>query len=100
MKGTTLLSSVMLLAGILVVGASPLWVGDASFKITKRPLNNYCHIRFPAIREGTLFSERPVLKDWSDGDIIDFYGPCAYDPLGKEEIKAQRAELDEDAIDD
>ena len=27
------------------------------------------------------------------GDIIDFYGPCDYDPLGKEAVLRQRAEL-------
>ncbi len=99
MKCSRLLPVVVLLAGILVVGASPFRVGSAFSKITDRPLNENCHIRFPAIREETLFSERPVLKDWSDGDIIDFYGPCGWDPLGKEEIENQRAEYDE-AIDD
>jgi len=52
---------------------------------------NYCHLKFPAIREDTLFSDRPVLKDARNGDIIDFYGPCDHDPLGKEEVASQRA---------
>ena len=37
-----------------------------------------------------------TLKDPNDGDIIDFYGPCDYDPLGKEEIARQRAQLQRD----
>ena len=45
---------------------------------------------FPAIREETLSWDRPVLKDPSDGDIIDFYGPCNYDPLGKEALQTQK----------
>ncbi len=53
----------------------------------------YCHLKFPTIREDTLFSNRPVLKDPSDGDIRDFYGPCDYDPLGREEVLRQRADL-------
>jgi len=53
----------------------------------------YCHLKFPTIREDTLFSDRPELKDPSDGDIRDFYGPCDYDPLGKEEVLRQRADL-------
>ena len=53
----------------------------------------YCHLKFPMIREDTLFSARPELKDPSDGDIRDFYGPCDYDPLGKEEVLQQRADL-------
>ncbi len=61
--------------------------------ITEGPDSNYCKIEFPAIREETLYTNRPVLKDWSEDDIIDFFGPCGYDPLGKEEIEAQRAEL-------
>jgi len=48
---------------------------------------NYCHLRFPAMREETLSSNRPVLKDPPGGDIVDFYGPCDYDPVGKAEVK-------------
>ena len=51
---------------------------------------SYCHLRFPAIREDTLSSNRPVLKDPSEGDIIDFYGSCNHDPLGKDEVNAQK----------
>jgi hypothetical protein len=47
-------------------------------------------MRFPAIGEDTLSWDRPVLKDKSTGDIIDYYGSCNHDPLGKEEIWAQR----------
>ncbi len=54
---------------------------------------DYCHLKFPAIRERTLSSAQPVLKDPSEGDIIDFYGPCDHDPLGKEEVKAQLLQL-------
>ena len=50
----------------------------------------YCHLRFPAIRESTLGSNHPVLKDPSVGDIIDFYGSCDHDPLGKDEIRTQK----------
>jgi len=55
--------------------------------------SGFCHLRFPAIREETLFTERPVLKDASEGDIVDFYGPCDYDPLGKEEVRRQRSDI-------
>ena len=54
---------------------------------------DYCRLWFPAIREDTLFSSQPRLKDpTSDGDIIFLYGPCDYDPLGSEEIHRQRAD--------
>jgi len=54
---------------------------------------SYCHIKFPAIEERTLSWKRPVLKDPSESDIIDFYGPCDHDPLGKEEIQSQKRDL-------
>ena len=49
--------------------------------------DNYCHVKFPAIREETLGWDHPMLKDASSGDLIDFYGPCDHDPLGKEEVQ-------------
>ena len=53
---------------------------------------SYCHLTFPAIREDTLSSDRPVLKDPSSGDIIDFYGSCDTDPLGEDQVHQQRLE--------
>ena len=52
--------------------------------------DRYCHLTFPAIREETLASDRPVLKDPSSGDIIDFYGSCDTDPLGEDQVHQQR----------
>ena len=51
---------------------------------------SYCHTKFESIREETLASSQPVLKDVDD--IVDFYGRCDHDPLGKEEIQAQKIE--------
>jgi hypothetical protein len=70
-------------------------VGAAQGVIYKAPdaAGVYCHLKFPTIREDTLFSDRPELKDPSDGDIRDFYGPCGYDPLSREEVLRQRADL-------
>ena len=48
-----------------------------------------CRLKFPAIREQTLGTAHPVLKETDSGDIIDFYGPCSHDPLGKDEIQSQ-----------
>jgi len=42
------------------------------------------------MREETLASSQPVLKDVDD--IVDFYGACDHNPLGKEEIQAQKIE--------
>jgi hypothetical protein len=51
---------------------------------------SYCHMRFPAIVVSTLTSDKPRLKPATTNDIIDFYGPCNYDPLGKAEVLRQR----------
>ncbi len=96
MKGTRFLS-VLFLAGILGWITVPAWAQAQEgilFKVAGGPSSDYCHMKFPAIREGTLSSPHPALKDASDGDLIDFYGPCNHDPLGKEEVQAQK--LDEE----
>jgi hypothetical protein len=51
---------------------------------------NYCHMKFPAIRPDTLTWERPVLQSPSSGDIIDFYGPCDFNPVGKQAVLSQK----------
>jgi hypothetical protein len=51
---------------------------------------SYCHLKFPAIREETLSSDHPVLLDPSDGDVIDYYGSCDEDPLGKDQVHEQK----------
>ena len=53
---------------------------------------DYCHLKFPAMREDSLSWERPVL-DSTTGSVVDFYGPCDYDPLGVDEIRVQRRVL-------
>src|SRR5215475_14482103 len=50
----------------------------------------YCHLRFPAIRPSTITSAKPTLKPASSNDIIDYYGACNYDPVGKEEVLRQK----------
>ena len=82
------------LAALLLVGG--IGAGN-SFAAAEGVISNatlvpgsYCHLTFPAIREDTLSWDRPVLKAPSDGDIVDFYGPCDHDPLGKDEIESQR----------
>jgi hypothetical protein len=54
---------------------------------------SYCHLKFPAIRQSTLYTAHPELKSASSGDMVDYYGPCNHDPLGADEIQSQRDEL-------
>lgn len=93
MKTMKTVLSVLFLAGAM--GSSIASAAGAENVISKDVLTggSYCHIKFPAIEERTLSWNRPVLKDPSESDIIDFYGPCDHDPLGKEEIQSQKRDL-------
>ena len=63
--------------------------GDGVTSKTVLTEGSYCHLKFPPIREETLSWSHPVLKDPSSGDMIDFYGACNHDPLGKDEIQSR-----------
>jgi len=78
----------------ILLGCSSI-LGAADGIIARNPdaSGSYCHLRFPAITEDTLFTDRPVLKDPREGDIVDFYGPCDHNPLGREEVLRQRTHL-------
>lgn len=90
MKSTKTLVAILLLAGTVGLEIAPAGAAAVLLKVAASPSNNYCHMKFLAIREETLSWSQPVLQDASSGDIIDFYGPCNHDPLGKEEVHAQR----------
>lgn len=53
---------------------------------------SYCHMKFPAIRERTLDTDHPQLKQSDTGDVIDFYGACDESPTGKDQVATQRLE--------
>jgi hypothetical protein len=84
------LMSVVFLTGALGLSAAS---AGAENVISKDVLadGSYCHTKFESIREDTLASSQPVLKDADD--IVDFYGACNHDPLGKEEIQSQKLEM-------
>lgn len=92
MKKIKVLVAGLLLMGNVAVADAPAWGAQGIIYKAEVASGNYCHLKFPAIRPETLFWDRPVLRDPSEGDIIDFHGPCDYDPLGKAEIERQRAE--------
>jgi hypothetical protein len=92
MLGLKGLIAVIFFAGVFRLSGSFVWAGEVVISKVPDPSGSYCHLKFPAIREDTLFSDRPELKDTSEGDIIDFYGPCNYDPLGRDSILRQRLE--------
>ena len=83
--------------------AALLWIGTlggyhAAFAadgiILKQEVTpgSYCHMKFPAIREDTLAKDHPVLKVPNEGNLIDFYGACDEDPVGKDQVHEQRIE--------
>lgn len=74
------------------MSGSVLWAAEGIVFKNADASGVYCHLRFPAIREDTLSDDRPVLKDPAEGDIIDFYGPCDHDPLGKDEVHRQKSD--------
>jgi hypothetical protein len=79
-----------LLAATFVLYGSIAWAGNGVISRVPDPTGRFCHLRFPAISEDTLFSAEPKLKDPSEGDIIDAYGPCNFDPLSQESIRQQQ----------
>jgi hypothetical protein len=88
--------AMLFLAVTLVLSNSRVFAAEGVVSKAPDASGNYCHLTFPAIREETLSWDKPVLKDPAEGHIISFYGPCDYDPLGREEIRRQRAALQRD----
>jgi len=85
--------AILCLVGAMGFATAPLAGAAGVISSDAFDAGGYCHMKFPAIRERTLSTAHPTLKEPSEGDIIDFYGPCAHDPLGKEEVKAQLLQL-------
>ena len=92
MKTLKSVLSVLFLTGAM--GSSIASAAGAEGVISKDALTDgsYCHLKFPAIREETLAGDHPVLKVPNEGNLIDFYGPCDEDPVGKDQVHEQRIE--------
>lgn len=91
MKTILLLFCALQLAESLALSAEPPRL-EGILSSVQIPGTSYCHLKFPAIREETLSSNHPILNA-SSSDVIDFYGPCDHDPLGKDEIQAQKYDV-------
>ncbi len=91
-KNSKCLISGLIFIGTLGLGGAKVIASDAV--VSKTPLtdDSYCHLKFPAIRPSTLGTDHPQLKSANTGDIIDFYGPCNHNPLGKDEVLSQQQE--------
>jgi hypothetical protein len=86
-KSITLLTN-LLLSSTLFWGV-PSASGQEAIVKVPADTTSYCHMKFPPIREDTLFSVNPML-DESAGNSIDFYGSCDHNPLGVDEIRTQK----------
>ena len=94
---TSFLAALLLVSSLGASNASAAAPGVISNAVLTP--GSYCHLTFPAIREETLSWDRPVLKDPSEGDIIDYYGSCDHDPLGQDEIARQRRQTAQEWFD-
>ena len=92
------MKSINTLVGLAFLGATvgltpaPAGAAQHSFLLKVEIFPGYCHMQFPAMEENSL-GDRPVLQDASTTDIIDFYGPCDYNPLGRNEVNEQKSDI-------
>jgi hypothetical protein len=87
MKKIVPMISAMVLVGSL---AGAAFGGNTPVPTSSTDEQDYCHMRFPAIRPRTLATDHPQLKRSSTGDQIDFYGPCDERPTGKDQVISQK----------
>ena len=84
------LTAMLVLLEILWLSSALLWAAEGIISKVQDSAGTYCHLKFPAITEATLFSDRPVLKDPAGATFEISSGRYDYDPLGPEEIRRQR----------
>ena len=88
MKKSISLLTYLMLSATLFWGVPSAHGQEGMVKVPTET-TSYCHMKFPPIRQDTLFGSDPVL-DQNAGNIIDFYGSCDHDPLGADEVRMQR----------
>ncbi len=52
--------------------------------------NNYCHIKYMAFTDSSLKSGD---LEFDPSDVVDFYGPCNFNPKSPDEVHKQLAIL-------
>lgn len=58
---------------------------------------DYCHIKYMAFNTNTLGYSTP---EFDPSDLVDFYGPCSFDPTSKEEIQKQLSQFRDGLVGD
>ena len=89
MKIATSFMAALLLTGTLG-SMSTAMSADGAISKDELTANSYCHEKFPAMTTQTLDSDNPVLN--KSGAVIDFYGSCGENPVGEDQIQAQKLE--------
>jgi hypothetical protein len=82
------LFSSLFLSSTILWGAATVEADESTVK-TPLDLPGYCHMQFPEMLPDTVGWDRPLL-DENTGNVVDFYGLCAHDPTGGDEIRIQR----------
>lgn len=82
--------SVVLFAAAVGANVPRTYAFDGIVSKVPAQEGSYCHLQFLAIRPSTLASKHPQLKSSRSGDLIDYYGACDHDPLGRDEVINQR----------
>lgn len=86
------LSAVMLVGSLAGSALAAGWDQDKAGEDQAKNAGNEseCHLKFPAIRRGTLSSDHPQLKSSTTGDVIDFYGSCDESPTSANQVLDQK----------
>jgi hypothetical protein len=82
------------LAAVLFTGAlgsiNTAMSADGVISKDELATDSYCHEKFHAMTRQSLDTDNPVLNN--SGPVIDFYGPCNENPVGKDQIQDQELE--------
>ena len=81
------------LAALLLTGAlgaiNTAMAADGVVSKDELAPDSYCHEKFP--RCGRALTTMTALKNSSPATVIDFYGPCNENPIGKDQDQAQNS---------
>lgn len=80
----------LILTATLGLGGGSTLAAEGTVQKIASTSEGYCHLKIPAARPSTLATDKPQLKSSNTEDVIDFYGPCDYDPVGKDAISTQK----------
>jgi hypothetical protein len=72
-----------LFAGVFLPDGSLVWAAEGIISKVANPSGTTCNLKFPAIKEETLYWDRPVLKDPTDAILSTSTGTATTILSGK-----------------